>query len=586
MEFHFMKLIIQAILNNKPQILIDALDKNEIMVNSILANQLNLMQLAAKAGHLDIVRELIARGASIDINTDTNINNNKSVVPIHISPLYIALEHGHLAVAGLLLLCGASSNEVIALAKYVREDKILSRLTMLREHYCDPYPHLFWAIQRQSSFLVQILIENNNLRDMKLNYAILCLAACNNNDEIATLLLEAHVPCDDDSSVRTPLYWAVCYENKQFTNLLIKYQANVNKAVLQLIKDYRTNHLCFSLMEKYTTTQLYTSTYPTADMSLHLLAGSQNKPITLSKMKLSQADYYELFTYGLANNNLIILQSLIKVPCDHIIFNIMLTLIKEGQQGYLNFLFAYGYSLYSLYQFLVEHKRKEQNLIFDYLSNQPEAQESFLYTCLVNKTFDVHYFSPQLIHLQPILDRFLYLAIKYNDHELTENLLQSGSKISSSQAFAKKEINKNVLKTLEDYNQLYQKQTPSYLLNLPDEIMLEIMKYLSVKDMSTLSSTCKHLQALMNPYVDIQFLEQIKKHYDMIKILIDNIKQNNLKRSSYFTNAGLQYTLSLKITFARLIFLLIIGYLLTYLSWRWAFSYIDIEKKVKLLVWL
>lgn len=582
-----MQIIIQAIIDDSLNILIDELDKLQVSVNSILHNQLTLLQLAAKAGHLNIIRELIIRGADINAKTKLRIEDSDHSSSFDITPLYLALEHGHLYAAGLLILCGANIEDTLAIAALMRHEKVISMLPIILEHYCDPYPHFCWSLQQASPELFEILIKCNPLKDHKLNYALLCLAACNNYFDSAKLLLEAHVPCDNDSFDRTPLYWAILsdkilrdkisrvkilQDKKKLTNLLInKYKADVKKAIVQLLRDGERNDSCLDLMRNYTTRELYTSTFPEPLMTLHILESSRDNIDTLSDMQLSIDDYNELYHHALSQNNLIVLQSLIKLPKRERFYDIIKLLMKNSNFNQLKFIFAYVYTLYGTYKHL-EHNNEDTNIVFDYLKKHPKEQNSFIYLCLKNNE---GYIIRQLLHsadVQSIVNEFLYLAIKYNDIALAENCLSAYPHINYAITYAKQENNGILITRLEETNKVYQRKTASYLLNLPTCILIEILKYLSVHDRNRVSLTCKYYLSLINPYTTLEALRVLREHRTITKKLINRITQCQDDRSRYFTKSGFEHIWSYSITTNQYFIGLMLCLSLTYPTWRWALS--------------
>ncbi|XP_056019552.1 ankyrin-2-like isoform X15 [Ostrea edulis] len=214
------------------------------IVSSSLLNGLNALHLASKEGHIDIVQELLKRGANVEAatkkgNTALHIaslaghlnivkllvdNGAKYDVQAHVgfTPLYMAAQEGHADVVKYLLSSGANQS--------------LSTK--------DGFTPLAVALQQGHERVVSVLLENDTKGKVKL--PALHVTARKDDVKSAALLLQneqnnvdgqtktgglVNDTTKDNHSVGsgfTPLHIAAHYGNTNVGSLLIQRGADVN----------------------------------------------------------------------------------------------------------------------------------------------------------------------------------------------------------------------------------------------------------------------------------------------------------------------------------------------------------------------
>ncbi|XP_074025695.1 uncharacterized protein isoform X3 [Leptinotarsa decemlineata] len=196
-------------------------------INTSNANGLNALHLASKDGHIEIVRELLKRGAIVDSatkkgNTSLHIASlagQEEVVRILIqhgatlnvqsqngfTPLYMAAQENHDGCVRYLLSKGA--NQALATE--------------------DGFTPLAVAMQQGHDKVVAVLLENDTRGKVRL--PALHIAAKKDDVKAATLLLQnEHNPDVTSKSGFTPLHIAAHYGNDKVASLLYDKGADVN----------------------------------------------------------------------------------------------------------------------------------------------------------------------------------------------------------------------------------------------------------------------------------------------------------------------------------------------------------------------
>ncbi|KAJ8982139.1 hypothetical protein NQ317_011285 [Molorchus minor] len=172
-------------------------------------NGLNALHLASKDGHVDIVAELLKRGAIEEVvkllvqhGASVNVQSQNGF-----TPLYMAAQENHDNVVRYLLANGANQS-------------------LSTE---DGFTPLAVAMQQGHDKVVTVLLENDTRGKIRL--PALHIAAKKDDVKAAKLLLENdHNPDVTSKSGFTPLHIASHYGNQQIGNLLIQKGADVNYA--------------------------------------------------------------------------------------------------------------------------------------------------------------------------------------------------------------------------------------------------------------------------------------------------------------------------------------------------------------------
>ncbi|KAI1231658.1 hypothetical protein IHE44_0007736 [Lamprotornis superbus] len=190
-------------------------------------NGLNALHLASKEGHVEVVSELIQRGASVDAATKkgntalhiaslagqaevvkvlvTNRANVNAQSQNGFTPLYMAAQENHLEVVKFLLDNGASQSLATE----------------------DGFTPLAVALQQGHDQVVSLLLENDTKGKVRL--PALHIAARKDDTKAAALLLQNDHNADVESkSGFTPLHIAAHYGNINVATLLLNRGAAVD----------------------------------------------------------------------------------------------------------------------------------------------------------------------------------------------------------------------------------------------------------------------------------------------------------------------------------------------------------------------
>jgi ankyrin repeat protein len=182
------------------------------------------LQVAACNGYMDLVKALINKKDTIDVNTTHRIGK---------SPLYLAAFRGHADIVRLLIGAHADVNKGHV---YIHENNtsgILACYSFLKKTAEDNKASpLHIASEKGYKNIVEILLEAKADVNVESDSGAtpLHLAVCNRRSNIVVLLIKAGADVNKvNKNIVTPLMVAVRDKNVEIARLLISAGANVNK---------------------------------------------------------------------------------------------------------------------------------------------------------------------------------------------------------------------------------------------------------------------------------------------------------------------------------------------------------------------
>ncbi|KAK8925489.1 Ankyrin repeat domain-containing protein 50 [Metarhizium anisopliae] len=183
-----------------------------------------LLEQAAIMGDLDIVKLLLDKGAKVD---SKNVNG--------VTPLWLAVSHGHKAVVELFLKEGANidtknSNErtpLMAAAKYADASMVMFLLEKgadINSKDGNSRTPLWWASERPRAAIMKLLLEKGahvDPQDDNEGKTPLILVVIEGDESLVSLLLQNGASCTiKDKDGRTPLSWAKKYGYETIVQML------------------------------------------------------------------------------------------------------------------------------------------------------------------------------------------------------------------------------------------------------------------------------------------------------------------------------------------------------------------------------
>ncbi|RMZ72366.1 ankyrin repeat [Pyrenophora seminiperda CCB06] len=198
-------------------------------VNSQDSDGKSALQLAARRGHLDVVRALVEDSAELDIR------NSKGE-----TALYWAVRSGHDAIAELLLAKGAdpmiedsegwTALDWAVIGRYPELARLLlDRCRLLDPEYSGANSALILAAETGNEATVQMLLDLGAEIDWKdrLGSTALEWAVPEGHEKVVRLLLDNGADVNArDVSDNTPLHWSLPYP--EITKLLLERGADIN----------------------------------------------------------------------------------------------------------------------------------------------------------------------------------------------------------------------------------------------------------------------------------------------------------------------------------------------------------------------
>lgn len=111
---------------------------------------LSLLQIAAREGYVDAVLMLIYAGATVDQTQEIKHEDQFVMNQAESSAFYLAMQRGHLQVAEMLLVCGASKEHAIQCARRDQNHKLAEAISNLKVSETTVRYMLFWTVRNNS----------------------------------------------------------------------------------------------------------------------------------------------------------------------------------------------------------------------------------------------------------------------------------------------------------------------------------------------------------------------------------------------------------------------------------------------------
>ena len=107
----------EAIIKDNPAQVIQSIRKGGINFNESNDQGLSLLQLAAKFGMLELSIWLLYADVKMEVEQEFKDEDKHILQEYRKSPIYLAMENGHLLVAQVLIACGANQHAASRLAR-------------------------------------------------------------------------------------------------------------------------------------------------------------------------------------------------------------------------------------------------------------------------------------------------------------------------------------------------------------------------------------------------------------------------------------------------------------------------------------
>lgn len=188
------------------------LNSNFIHQNKDILSQANrrgltLLQIAARDNLIDVAIMLLYAGAQVDQTSDLNSSNAYLTQQAKASPLFLAMERGHIQLAEILFVFHANKKKALALASKNQElFNAISDLTLSKTTINEL---LYWGTKRYNPSFKNRLFDHLTPFIKTKSFS----TGCDNKDVKETKKAEEHYLQDEISS----LIELAAYENKQET---------------------------------------------------------------------------------------------------------------------------------------------------------------------------------------------------------------------------------------------------------------------------------------------------------------------------------------------------------------------------------